>query len=112
MIKSEKVKEIESEMKSVCADAKIVVSNRSAVPGLRPETNGEAETFVRQITGDNGNHFVSYGTEAGQFQERGYSAVICGPGDISVAHQPNEYIETSQFELGQSFMKNMIKKLS
>ena len=56
------------------------------------EANGEAETFVRQITGDNGNHFVSYGTEAGQFQERGYSAVICGPGDISVAHQPDEYV--------------------
>ena len=99
-------------MKANSEDAKIIVSNRSAVPGLRPETNGEAETFVRQITGDNGNHFVSYGTEAGQFQERGYSAVICGPGDISVAHQPNEYIEKSQFELGLSFMKNMIEKLS
>ena len=109
---NEKVKEIETEMKAISEDAKIIVSNRSAVPGLRPETNGEAETFVRQITGDNGNHFVSYGTEAGQFQERGYSAVICGPGDISVAHQPNEYIEKSQFELGLSFMKNMIKKLS
>ena len=109
---SEKVKEIESEMKGISADTEIIVSNRSAVPGLRPEANGEAETFVRQITGDNGNHFVSYGTEAGQFQERGYSAVICGPGDISVAHQPNEYIEKSQFEHGLSFMKNMIKKLS
>ena len=107
----EKVKEIESEMKNVSAEAKIVVSNRSAVPGLRPEANGEAETFVRQITGDNGNHYVSYGTEAGQFQERGYSAVICGPGDISVAHQPDEYIEKSQFELGLSFMKNLIQKL-
>ena len=58
---NEKVKEIETEMQTISADAKIVVSNRSAVPGLRPETNGEAETFVRQITGDNGNHFVSYG---------------------------------------------------
>ena len=109
---NKKVKEIESEMKAISADTKIVVSNRSAVPGLRPEINGEAETFVRQITGDNGNHFVSYGTEAGQFQERGYSAVICGPGDISVAHQPDEYLEKSQFEIGLSFMESLIKKLS
>ena len=69
-------------------------------------------THVLTLTGDNGNHFVSYGTEAGQFQERGYSAVICGPGDISVAHQPDEFIEKSQFELGLSFMKNLIKKLN
>ena len=91
---NKKVKEIESEMKAISADTKIVVSNRSAVPG------------------DNGNHFVSYGTEAGQFQERGYSAVICGPGDISVAHQPDEYLEKSQFEIGLSFMESLIKKLS
>ena len=85
---------------------------RSAVPGLRPESEGQSETMVRQISGDNGNHFVSYGTEAGQFQEKGYSAVICGPGDIAVAHQPNEHIEKSQFEKGKDFMNKLIARLN
>jgi acetylornithine deacetylase len=82
------------------------------VPGLKPEENGAAETLVRQITGDNASHKVSYGTEAGQFQEAGYSAVICGPGDIAQAHQPNEYIEKSQFEAGHAFMKSLLERLA
>ncbi len=108
----EKVKEIEVEMKNTSEDSKILVDMRSAVPGLLPESEGEAETMVRQISGDNGNHFVSYGTEAGQFQEKGYSAVICGPGDIGVAHQPNEHIEKSQFEKGKDFMNKLIARLN
>ncbi len=107
----EKVKEVEMEMKKTSEESKILVDMRSAVPGLRPEADGEAETLVRQISGDNGSHFVSYGTEAGQFQEKGYSAVICGPGDIAVAHQPNEYIEKTQFEKGTNFMKDLINRL-
>ena len=66
------------------------------VPGLVPEPQGTAEALVRSITGDNETHVVSYGTEAGQFQEAGYSAVICGPGDIAQAHQPNEYLAREQ----------------
>ena len=108
----EKVKEVEMEMKKTSEESKILVDMRSAVPGLRPEADGEAETLVRQISGDNGSHFVSYGTEAGQFQEKGYSAVICGPGDIAVAHQPNEYIEKTQFEKGTNFMKDLIERLA
>ena len=107
----EKAKEIENEMKKISKEAEIIIDMRSAVPGLRPEAGGEAESLVRQISGDNGNHYVSYGTEAGQFQEKGYSAVICGPGDIGVAHQPNEYIEKIQFQKGKNFMKDLIERL-
>jgi acetylornithine deacetylase len=66
---------------------------------------------VRSITGDNGRHVVSYGTEAGQFQERGYSAVICGPGDIAQAHQPDEYITVAQFEAGERFLARVVESL-
>ncbi len=46
---------------------------------------------MRAITGDNGTHVVAYGTEAGLFQGAGWSTVVCGPGDIAQAHQPDEY---------------------
>jgi acetylornithine deacetylase len=108
----EKVRELEKEMQSVVPDTRIEISPRFDVPGLKPEENGAAETLVRQITGDNASHKVSYGTEAGQFQEAGYSAVICGPGDIAQAHQPNEYIEKSQFEAGHAFMKSLLERLA
>ncbi|MDO9526980.1 MAG: acetylornithine deacetylase [Gemmobacter sp.] len=81
------------------------------VPPLTPETDGAAEMLARRLTGDNAAHVVSYGTEGGQFQVRGYSTVICGPGDIAQAHQPDEYLEIAQFEAGQTFMDGIIADL-
>ena len=107
-----KVREVEKEMQAVVPETRIEITPRFDVPGLRPEDAGSAETFVRQITGDNASHKVSYGTEAGQFQEAGYSAVICGPGSIEQAHQPNEYIEVSQFNAGHDFMKRLLERLA
>ena len=77
-----------------------------------PEDNGLAEALARQLTGDNASHVVSYGTEAGQFQREGFSAVVCGPGDIAQAHQPDEFIEIAQFQAGQLFMQRLIDRLS
>ncbi|MGB7317776.1 MAG: acetylornithine deacetylase [Planktotalea sp.] len=106
-----KVREVEAEMQAVVPQTAIHLDQRFNVPPLVPEDDGEAETLVRQITGDNASHKVSYGTEAGQFQERGYSAVICGPGDIAQAHQPNEFCTIEQFNAGHVFMEKLLERL-
>ncbi|MBU2944444.1 acetylornithine deacetylase [Shimia thalassica] len=106
-----KVDEVEAEMQAVVPETKIVLEERFQLPGLVPEENGEAEAIVRRLTGDNGSHVVSYGTEGGQFQEAGYSAVICGPGDIAQAHQPNEYLTVAQFDAGKAFMERLLVML-
>ena len=107
----EKVREVEALMQAVVPETSIELSERFNVPPLVPEEGGEAETLVRQITGDNASHKVSYGTEAGQFQNRGYSAVICGPGDIAQAHQPNEFCTVEQFNAGHAFMEKLLDRL-
>ncbi len=107
----EQVRQIEARMQQVHPEARIDVAEDFAVPALVPEPDGEAEALVRSLTGDNASHVVSYGTEAGQFQEAGYSAVICGPGDIAQAHQPNEFITISQFNEGHRFMERLVSKL-
>ena len=53
-------------------------------------------TLVFGLTGQDKGLVVSYGSEAGQFQERGLPTVLCGPGSIDQAHQPDEFIEISQ----------------
>ncbi|MBL9053522.1 MAG: acetylornithine deacetylase [Tabrizicola sp.] len=82
------------------------------VPPLRPEEHGQAEALARALTGENASGVVSYGTEAGQFQDAGYSAVVCGPGDIAQAHQPDEYLEVSEFLAGQRFMERLLERLA
>ena len=81
------------------------------VSPLRPEVDGPAEALARALTGDNATGVVSYGTEAGQFQDAGYSAVVIGPGDIAQAHQADEYLEVSEFEAGQRFMQRLLERL-
>jgi acetylornithine deacetylase len=107
-----KVAELEAEMKAVRPEAGITAAQNFELTGLVPESMGKAEEIARRLTGDNATHVVSYGTEAGQFQERGYSAVVCGPGDIAQAHQPNEFITIDQFQQGEAFIARLVEALA
>ena len=103
---------IEAEMRSVRPEAAITLTPVFEVPALCPEAGGAAEALVRRLTGDNDSCVVSYATEAGQFQAAGYSAVVCGPGDIAQAHQPDEYLEVAQFDAGWAFMQRLVAGLA
>ena len=107
-----KIAELEAEMKAVRPEAGITAAQNFELTGLVPESMGKAEEIARRLTGDNATHVVSYGTEAGQFQERGYSAVVCGPGDIAQAHQPNEFITIDQFQQGEAFIARLVEALA
>jgi acetylornithine deacetylase len=107
----EKVNEVRTAMQEIRPETDIALEPFFFVPPLTPETEGVAEGLARAITGDNGTHVVSYGTEAGQFQAAGYSAVVCGPGSIDQAHQPDEYITVAEFKAGHAFMKTLVARL-
>ena len=104
----EKAAGIEAEMKKAAPEARIEISIRSDVPAFAPEDNGLAERLARQLTGDNSTRVVSYGTEAGQFQKAGLSVVVCGPGSISQAHQPDEFVAIDQLEECCAFLDRMV----
>ncbi|MEO0918672.1 MAG: acetylornithine deacetylase [Pseudomonadota bacterium] len=106
-----KVAEIEAGMQKVAASARIIVKEGHEVPGLVPEDDGMSERLVRRITGDNADHVVSYGTEAGHFQAAGISSVICGPGNIEQAHQADEFLSMEQFAAGQKFLEGVVDSL-
>ena len=99
-------------MQAIRPETGITIDVRGDIPGCRPEMATEAEALCRALTGDNAEHVVSYGTEAGIFQDSGYSACICGPGNIEQAHQPNEFIEISQLDAGEAFMQRLIARLA
>ncbi|HEY8382189.1 MAG TPA: acetylornithine deacetylase [Microvirga sp.] len=102
---------IEPPMKAIASEAGVAVELIAQIPGLRPEADGMAERLARRLTGDNGSHVVAYGTEAGIFQKAGWSTIVCGPGDIAQAHQPDEYIETAELEAGERLLRRLIDDL-
>jgi acetylornithine deacetylase len=109
----EQVAAMNAELKLRAPEAGVRIERRSATPALAPETDGEAERLARLLTGDNGpGRVVSYAAEAGQFQGSGFSTVICGPGSIDQAHQPNEYVEIAQMQRGAQFMARLIEAMS
>ena len=99
------VRRLDATMKARFPDTGVTVERRSATPAFAFEADGEATRIARRLAGDNGPpRAVPYAAEAGQFQGAGFSTVICGPGSIEQAHQPDEYIETSQIARGAAFM--------
>lgn len=104
---------MDAEIKAKAPEGGVRIERRSLTPAFAPEEDGVAETFARRLAGDNGPpRVVPYAAEAGQFQGAGFSTVICGPGSIDQAHQPDEYVEISQMQRGAAFMRRLIEDLS
>lgn len=102
-----------AELKARFAQAGVEVRQRSLTPPLRPERDSEAERLVRRLTGDNAEAgLVAYAAEAGQFQEAGWSTIICGPGSIEQAHQADEYVSLEQMARGAAFMRRLTEELA
>ena len=100
---------LEPEMKKIARDAGINNKQTNVVPGLEPEVNSPAEHLALHLAGANGTHAVSYCTEAGLFQQIGIPAIICGPGSIEQAHKPDEYIDISEMQKCEVFMKRLLE---
>ena len=106
----QQVETIEAEMKAVHPDAFFNIHVMRG-PAVVPEVEGQAEALARLLTGDNGSHTVSYGTDGGHFQKQGFSVVVCGPGSIAQAHKPDEFIELSEFNAGTMMLERLLENL-
>ena len=106
----EQIDIIEAEMQVVHPDVFFNI-NVMRGPAVVPEVEGKAEALARRLTGDNGSHTVAYGTDGGHFQKEEFSVVICGPGSIAQAHQPNEFIELTEFHAGAQMLERLLESL-
>lgn len=94
-------------MREVHPEASVTTTQVAGVPGVHPEEDGAAEALIKRLAQQNSAHSVAYGTEGGLFQEAGMSTVICGPGDIGVAHQPNEFVDIDQLSQCMDLMDGL-----
>ena len=104
--------EVLPSLRRIAHEAEIETVAGARVPALAPAENCPAEALARQLSGRNSAQAVSYGTEAGLFQEAGIPAVVCGPGSILQAHKPDEFIALEQIELCVAFMRRLVDHVS
>jgi acetylornithine deacetylase len=82
------------------------------IPGMAlPGSHGLAD-LVKQLTGSNSMGYVSYGTEGGLYEQSGIPTIVCGPGNIAQAHQPDEWIEQAQLDACDAFIRRLADRLS
>ena len=98
------------EMKKVFKNSKITKEIIGEVTGFDRVEKSEACELVSSLTGDNSREVVSFGTEAGLFQEIGISTVVCGPGSIEQAHKVDEFIELSELKKCINFLNGIKSK--
>jgi acetylornithine deacetylase len=91
-------REVLPDLREFAPEASIETTPIARVPPFVPDPEAKAESWVRCLSGvrDGGSGEVSYATEAGSFQRAGISSVVCGPGSINQAHQPNEFIDPAE----------------
>lgn len=104
--------DIEPGLRAVAATTGIDTRLLAQAPGLGATPDNPAAQLAQALTGQNATVNVAYAAEGGQFQEAGLPTVLCGPGSIDQAHQPNEYIELAQVEAGTVFIRRLIERLS
>jgi acetylornithine deacetylase len=92
-------------------DGGVTVRRIADVPAFEA-AHGPAEALARRLAGYNGPATtVSFGAEAGQFQAAGLPVILCGPGSIDQAHQPDEFVDIVQMQRGADMMTRLAAEL-
>ena len=99
-------------MRRVTPTASIETQHPGSVPAFMAKPGSEAVALALALTGAKVTSTVSYGTEAGLFEEAGCPTVICGPGDVEQAHVADEFVETAQLDACMAFLTKLGEKLS
>ena len=100
------------EMRKVYPKANIKKEIIGEIMGFTKEEKSDAVNLVCNLTGDNSRDVVSFGTEAGLFQELGISTVVCGPGSIEQAHKIDEYVSFDQLKLCLKMLIDLKEQLT
>ncbi len=102
----------ETALKAVAPEAGITIERLADSPPLEMDRDSAAEQFVRALTHDNAAVGAAFTAEAGLYQQAGIPAVLCGPGSIEQAHQPDEWIAIDQLAAGADFLARLAARLA
>jgi acetylornithine deacetylase len=97
------------EMHAVSLSSGFHWERQSHIPQLDTSEDAEVVQLAKSLTGANATAKVSFGTEAGLFEQGGMPAVVCGPGNIEQAHKPDEFITLDQVAQCEEFMRRLFR---
>ena len=85
-----------------------ITEDHPAVPPLDTGSDREIIALMEKVSGQKATRGVSYAAEAGQFAQKGFQTLICGPGCISRAHRADEFIGKKELADGVKLIEKMV----
>jgi acetylornithine deacetylase len=110
-MKAQIAETIEPAMKAVHPDCGFTYEIALEMPGMALPPDHPLATAVKHVVGSNSAGKVAYGTEGGFYESAGIPTIICGPGDIAQAHQPDEWIAESELDACDNFIRRLADRL-
>ena len=98
-------------MRALAPQSRIDTSELVRAPPLSVRGDPAAKLLALAITGNESSIAVSFATEAGLFQQAGFSVAVCGPGSIDQAHRADEFVEISQVQACSHFLAGVVNEL-
>ncbi len=84
----------------------------STLPGFDTGDDSAIAALGRVCNLHGGCGKVSFGTEASLFHAANVPTIICGPGHIAQAHQPDEWCSLEQIARCEDFMRRLVERLA
>lgn len=103
---------LEPAMKKVAPAAGFEFETICEIPSFLGSKDDPVTRLAQELSGEKGTTLVAFGTEAGLFKNAGISTVVCGPGSIQQAHQPDEYVSLEQLGRCEAFMQGLARTKS
>jgi acetylornithine deacetylase len=95
---------LEPAMQRVAPDAGFRFETICEIPSFLGSEGDAVTQLAQRLSGERRVTQVAFGTEAGLFKNSGISTVVCGPGSINQAHQPDEYVSLEQLARCETFI--------
>ncbi len=102
-----KAESAQNAMKLVASEAGFQFEEICAVPSFLGSESHAVTRLAKQLSGEANVALVAFGTEAGLFKRAGIDTVVCGPGSIQQAHQPDEYVSLEQLARCEAFLQGL-----
>ena len=103
----EEARVLEPGMRQVAPDAGFRFETICEVPSFLGSADDPVTRLALRLSGEDRTTLVAFGTEAGLFKNAGIPTVVCGPGHIVQAHQPDEYVSLDQLARCEAFLQGL-----
>ena len=101
---------LHAEMKSLLGKERWSMELINETPSMLTPGDSRLHQAACRLAGQDRELGVSFGTDGAWLQRLGLECVVVGPGDIAVAHQPDEYMPVDEYAAGRRFMESLIEE--